>query len=64
MRRLFAALALEEPGSSRPDLAIQIHNGAVSRLIRASQAEGRRRRAELADVLEEQGIGISRPRHT
>ena len=37
-----AALALEEPGGSRPDLAIRIHNGAVSRLIRASQAEGRR----------------------
>ena len=31
---VLAALALEEPGGSRPDLAVRIHNGAVSRLIR------------------------------
>jgi pimeloyl-ACP methyl ester carboxylesterase len=54
-----AALALEEPGGSRPDLAIKIHNGAVSRLIRASQAEGRRAGRNWRDVLEEQTIGIS-----
>ena len=45
---VLAALALEEPGGSRPDLAIQIHNGAVSRLIRASQAEATAGRTKLA----------------
>ncbi len=54
-----AALALEEPGGSRPDLAIRIHNGAVSRLIRASQAEGRRAGRNWRDVLEEQRIAIA-----
>ena len=37
-----AALALEEPTGSRPDLAVRIHNGAVARLIRASQDEAGR----------------------
>ena len=45
---ILATLALEEPGGSRPDLAIKIHNGAVSRLIRASQAEGQAVRTKLA----------------
>ena len=35
-------------GGSRPDLAVRIHNGAVSRLIRASQAEGQAGRPQLA----------------
>jgi pimeloyl-ACP methyl ester carboxylesterase len=54
-----AALALEEPGGSRPDLAVRIHNGAVSRLIRASQAEGRRAGRNWRDVLEDQRIALS-----
>jgi pimeloyl-ACP methyl ester carboxylesterase len=56
---VLAALALEEPGGSRPDLAIRIHNGAVSRLIRASQAEGRQAGRNWRDVLAEQGIGLT-----
>jgi pimeloyl-ACP methyl ester carboxylesterase len=56
---VLAALALEEPGGSRPDLAIRIHNGAVSRLIRASQAEGRLAGRNWRDVLADQGIGLT-----
>ncbi len=56
---ILAALALEEPGGSRPDLAIRIHNGAVSRLIRASQALGRRAGRNWRDVLREQGIELA-----
>jgi pimeloyl-ACP methyl ester carboxylesterase len=56
---VLATLALEEPGGSRPDLAVRIHNGAVSRLIRASQVEGRRPGRNWRKVLEEQGIALS-----
>jgi pimeloyl-ACP methyl ester carboxylesterase len=58
---VLATLALEEPGGSRPDLAVRIHNGAVSRLIRASQAEGRRPGRNWRAVLEEQEITLSAP---
>ena len=40
---VLATLALEEPTGSRPDLAVRIHNGAVSRLI--CGFEGRRQPA-------------------
>jgi pimeloyl-ACP methyl ester carboxylesterase len=56
---ILAALALEEPGGSRPDLAIKIHNGAVSRLIRASQTQGRRAGRNWRDVLDGQGIALT-----
>jgi pimeloyl-ACP methyl ester carboxylesterase len=56
---VLAALALEEPGGSRPDLAVRIHNGAVSRLIRASQAEARPPGRNWRKVLEEQGITLT-----
>ena len=56
---VLATLALEEPGGSRPDLAVRIHNGAVSRLIRASQAEGRRPGRNWRTVLDEQGIALT-----
>ena len=56
---ILAALALEEPGGSRPDLAVRIHNGAVSRLVRDSQAEGRRAGRNWRDILREQGIELA-----
>jgi len=53
---VLAWLALAEPAAQRPDLAVQIHNGAVKRLIRASQAEGGRPGRNWRQVLEQQGI--------
>ncbi len=54
-----ATLALEEPAGSRPDLAVRIHNGAVARLIRASQAEAGRPGRNWRKVLEERKIVLS-----
>ena len=56
---VLAALALEEPEGSRPDLAVRIHNGAVSRLIRASQAKSKQPGRNWRTTLEEQGIAIT-----
>jgi pimeloyl-ACP methyl ester carboxylesterase len=53
-----AALALSDPSGTRPDLAIEIHNRAVTRLIRLAQP----RRVHLVDnrnwreMLEGQGL--------
>ena len=52
-------LALADPAGTRPDLAVAIHNGAVARLIRASQAEARRDGRNWRQVLEEAGIVVS-----
>jgi pimeloyl-ACP methyl ester carboxylesterase len=54
-----ATLALEEPAGSRPDLAVRIHNGAVARLIRDSQAEASRPGRNWRKVLEERQIVLS-----
>ena len=56
---VLASLALEESAGSRPDLAVRIHNGAVSRLIRASQAEARQPGRNWRRILEEQGVAIT-----
>ena len=55
---VLAWLALEEPAGSRPDLALEIHNHAVARLIRASQAEAGPGGRNWRQVLEEQGIAL------
>jgi pimeloyl-ACP methyl ester carboxylesterase len=53
-----AWLALTDPKFSRSDLALRIHNGAVARLIRASQEEAGPIGRNWRQVLEEQGISI------
>ena len=53
-----AALTLGEPAASRPDLAVEIHNRAVARLIRLAQTR-RVREGEnqnWREVLEAQGL--------
>jgi pimeloyl-ACP methyl ester carboxylesterase len=56
-----AALALAEPKCSSPDQALQIHNAALARLIRASQEavglDGRNWRQVLGD----QGVALGSP---
>jgi pimeloyl-ACP methyl ester carboxylesterase len=53
-----AWLALNDPASSSPELAIRIHNGAVARLVRVSQAEAGPAGRNWRQVLEEQGITV------
>ena len=50
-----AALSLREPGGTRPDLAIEVHNRSVARMIRIAQKAGRDQQARLA-------AGPGRPR--
>ncbi len=54
-----AALALREPGGTRPELAIQIHNHAVARLIRSSQAEAKRAKAYWTQILGDRGVKLA-----
>ena len=55
---VLASLALAEPAVARPDLAVRIHNGAVARLVRASQSEGGRPGRNWRQVLDEQQIVV------
>jgi pimeloyl-ACP methyl ester carboxylesterase len=57
----FAWLALADSATTRPDLAVQIHNSAVARLIRLSQAQASRGNQSWRQVLQEQGIELSTP---
>jgi len=54
----FAWLALANPAGSRRDLAVQIHNSAVARLIRASQEEAGRGGRDWRQFLGEEGIAL------
>jgi pimeloyl-ACP methyl ester carboxylesterase len=54
-----AWLALAEPAGSRQDLALEIHNGAVARLLRASQAGSGAGGRSWRQVLDEQGIVLA-----
>ena len=56
-----ASLSLKEPGATRPDLAIQVHNRSVARLIRISQAEGRRRDGGWQKTLGDHGVVFASP---
>jgi len=55
-----AALALADTAGSRPDLAVEIHNRAVARLIRLAQAKGTCQGGHLnwRQVLEAQGLAV------
>ena len=53
-----AALALAEANGSQRDLAIQIHNNSVARLIRISQSSVIRHGRSWRDVLGEQQIAV------
>ncbi len=53
-----ATLALREPGGTRPDLAIRVHNLAVARLIRIAQAEGHRSDGGWSEVLADRGVAL------
>jgi pimeloyl-ACP methyl ester carboxylesterase len=55
-----AALALADPAGSRPDLAVEIHNRALARLIRLAQAKGTRLSGHQnwRQMLDAQGLAI------
>jgi pimeloyl-ACP methyl ester carboxylesterase len=53
-----AWVALADPANLSPGLAVRIHNGALKRLIRASQAEAGRRGRNWRQVLDEVGIEL------
>ncbi len=56
-----AALALAEPKCSSPDQAVQIHNGALARLIRASQELGASDDLNWRQILGGQGVALGSP---
>ena len=56
-----ASLSLRDPGGSRPDLAIQVHNRSVARLIRIAQAEGKHREGGWQKTLGDHGIVFASP---
>ncbi len=56
-----ASIALKEPATTRPDLAIQVHNRSVARLVRIAQAEGRRREGGWQKTLGDHGIVLASP---
>jgi pimeloyl-ACP methyl ester carboxylesterase len=51
-----ATIALREPGGSRPDLAVQIHNRSLARLVRIAQSEGKRRDVGWQRALRDHGV--------
>ena len=53
-----ASLALREPGATRPDLAVQVHNRSAARLIRIAQQAGKSRAGGWRRVLAERGIAL------
>ena len=53
-----ASLSLREPGGSRPDLAVAVHNRSVAHLIRIVQAEAARRHCEWTAILAEDGLAL------
>ena len=57
-RSAIAALALAEANGSQRDLAVQIHNDSVARLIRISQSSLLRHGRSWRDVLAEQQIAV------
>ena len=56
-----AALALREPGGTRPEQAVEVHNRSVARLIRIAQAESERTGGHWRQVLEAQGVALASP---
>lgn len=54
-----AALSLQGPGETHPDLAIQVHNRAVARLIRIAQSESKRTGGQWRQILEGQGFALA-----
>lgn len=55
---VLAALALEEPAGSRPDLAVRFHNQALERLVRLSQERTVRDGLPWRQVVAEQGLSL------
>jgi pimeloyl-ACP methyl ester carboxylesterase len=51
-----SVLALRDPGSSDPDLAIDLHNNALGRLIRLTRARSIREDRTWRRLLEDQGL--------
>ena len=56
-----ATLAIQEPGSYGHEVAILVHNRAVSRLIRISRVEGKNSKKGWQKVLYERGIELTSP---
>lgn len=54
-----ASLSIREPGGTRPDLAADLHNRAVARLIRIAQAESKAEGGEWAEVLGRHGVNLA-----
>jgi pimeloyl-ACP methyl ester carboxylesterase len=53
-----SVLALSEPEGSRPDLAIDLHNRALARLIRLTRSRSIREDRSWRRLLEEQGLRL------
>lgn len=53
-----ATLALREPGGTRPDLAVRVHNRAATRLIRIAQSEGKLREGGWQAALAGRGVTL------
>ncbi|WP_435009895.1 esterase/lipase family protein [Tundrisphaera lichenicola] len=51
-----ATIALKEPESPVPDLAVQVHNRALARLVRIAQTEGKRNDLGWQKVLRRHGV--------
>jgi pimeloyl-ACP methyl ester carboxylesterase len=56
-----AALALAEPKCSSPNQALQIHNGALARLIRVSQDQAGRDGRNWRQILANQDVALGSP---
>ena len=51
-----ATLSIREPGGTRPDLAEQVHNRSIARLIRIAQAEGTKQKRSWVKILADHGV--------
>ncbi len=56
-----ATLALREPGATRPDLAVAVHNRSAARMIRIAQQAGRSDKKGWQRVLGERGVALGSP---
>jgi len=54
-----ASLSIKEPGGTRPDLAQQVHNRSIARLIRIAQSESQKQGTGWSTVLAEHGVVLA-----
>jgi pimeloyl-ACP methyl ester carboxylesterase len=56
-----ASLSIKEPGGTRPELAQEVHNRSMSRLLRLAQSEGKNRIGGWQEVLADHGVVLASP---